>query len=219
MTFDEDCRVSELCLSKVAIHNLKLETNFIVRNCQISEYPMYLKKKIFKQVDKIVLQPVTPFPNCVNNEKIDNCIKEHFKSFKFPLSCGHQVIIPILCRGRFEFSAIFKITKVESCEEQFVLGDSTEVYLKMQIVNERIPSGIQQNLANSLFFPFVYLFKSFPESKLLESFMKCDRFGQNPLSTALIHGPFGSGKRTLIRRLADNFGIPFYIHYLYEEKE
>ena len=181
---------------------------------------MYLGKKIFKQVDKIVIQPVTPFPDCINNEKIDNCIKNHFKSFKFPLSFGHKLIIPITCKGRFQFASVFKITKVEpELFEQFVFGDKTEVYLKLKTVNDRIPSGIQQNLTNSLFFPSSHLFISYPESKLFEEFMKCERFGQNPLSTALIHGPFGAGKRTLIRRLGDNYGVSFYSIDLYNEKE
>lgn len=222
VVFDEDCQVSELCLTRLALHNLKLKTDLSLRNCQISEYPMYLRKKIFKQADSIVIQPVTPFPDCINNEKIDNSIKTHFNSFKFPLSFGHQLMIPISCKGRFEFVAVFKITKVEpEClgDEQFVFGDRTEVYFKLQVINERIPNGIQQNLSNSLFFPSIHLFNSFPESKLLENFMKCERIGQNPLSTALIHGPFGVGKRTLIRRLADNYGIPLYNIDLYELKE
>jgi SpoVK/Ycf46/Vps4 family AAA+-type ATPase len=220
VVFDEDCQVSELCLTKLAIHNLKMKTDVVLKDCQISEYPMYLRKKIFKQADKIVIQPVTPFPDCINNEMIDSCVKAHFESFNFPLSFGHQLIIPIACKGRFKFASVFKITKVEpEILEQFVFGDKTEVYLKLQILNERIPCGIQQNLTNSLFFPSSHLFTSFPESKLLENFMKCERFGQNPLSTALIHGPFGAGKRTLVRRLADIYGVPFYSIDLYKEKE
>lgn len=218
--FEEDSNVSKLCLTKLAIHNLKLKTDIVLKDCQISEYPMYLGKKIFKEVDKIVIQPVTPFPDCINNEKIDNCIKKHFKSFKFPLSFGHQIIIPIACKGRFQFASVFKITKVEpESFEQFVFGDKTEVYLKLETVNDRIPSGIQQRLTDSLLFPSINLFVSYPESKLLEEFMKCERFGPNPLSTAFVHGPFGAGKRTLIRRLADNNGVPFYSIDLYNEKE
>ena len=224
MVFDEDCRLSELSLTKLAIHNLKLGKDQILKNCKVSEYPMYLgkvEKNIFKQVDKIVIQPVTPFPDCINNEQIDNSVRNHFKSFKFPLSAGHQLIIPIACKGRFIFAAVFKITKVqpESVDNyQFVFGDKIEVYLKLQQINERIPCGIQQNFINSLFFPSSHLFTSFPESKTLEEFLKCQRFSENPLSTALIHGPFGSGKRTLIRRLADNYGIPVYSIDLYNEK-
>ena len=227
--FDQNCNTSQLCLSKLAIHNLKLETQFVYKSCEISEYPTYLgienlERRIFPSCDRIVIQPVTPFPDCINNDKIDLAIKDHFRTtFKFPLSQNHQIVIPIDCYGDLKFASVFKISKIEpeTLNEQVIFGDNTEVFLKLSPnnVNEKIPTGLQQSLSKSLLLPQTYLFTSYPMSSKLEEFFKCNRSRLNPLSTALVHGPFGSGKRTLIRRLADNFGVPICIIDIYNEVE
>ena len=227
ITFEEECGTGELCLTRLAIHNLKLQTGIILNRCEISEYPTYLgfesvERRIFKKVDKIVMQPVTPFPDFIKTEQIDSAIKEHFKEFKFPLSLSHQLILPISCFNDFKFSAVLKITKIDpEISGQFIFGDLTEVYLKLQTVkDEKIPSSLQQSFYKSYFLPRDYLFSSFPNSDGLESFFKTtDRYGKYPLSTALVYGPFGAGKRTLIRRIADDSGVPFYLIDLYNLKD
>ena len=219
--------MSEICLTRLAIHNLKLQTGTILNRCQIAEYPTYLgvesvERKIFKKVDRIVLQPVTPFPDFIKTEKIETAINDHFKQFNFPLSPFHQLIIPISCFNEFKFAAVFKIAKTEpEISEQFIFGDKTEVYLKFQTVkNERIPYSLQQSLSKSVLIPRShYLLHSFPQSERLEAFFKMVQYGKHPLSTALVYGPFGAGKRTLIRRLSDETGVPFYLIDLYNLKE
>lgn len=227
IVFDEDCKTSELCLTRLAIHNLKLNLEFLINNCQVSEFPIYMtasssgiENKIFSTVHKIVIQPVTPFPKVITTEQIDAAVQSHFNSFKFPLSLNHQVVILINCESN-QFAAIFKITKIEpNFSEQFVFNDKTEVYLKLQVItDEKIPKGLQQSLPKSIYFPRIYLFSSFPKSKKIDKFLNSKGCGTYPLSTALIHGPFGSGKRTYVRKLADDAGVPFYSIDLYDEKE
>ena len=224
--FDDNCRTSELCLTKLAIHNLNLCNESIISQCEVSEYPIYLgtdviERCIFREIDKIVIQPVTPFPSSITSDMIDSAVQNHFKDFNFPLSLNHQLIISIDCSDGYKFAAVFKITEAEG--GQFIFTERTKVYLKLKPINERIPSGLQRNLTNSIILPRKYLFSSFPESsQKLETFFNCQRFNNFSLSTALIHGPFGSGKRTLIRKLADKEGIPFDLidlYCFYEEKK
>ncbi len=183
-----------------------------------------IEAKLFNKANRIIVQPVTTFPSSITTEKIDSAVQVHFNDFKYPFSLNHQLIIPIRCKNDFNFFAVFKITKIESnnqsCKAQFVFGDQTEVYLKLKtVIDERIPRELNQSLPNSFLFPRKYLFSSFPESQKLEAFLNSKSFNNFPLSTALIHGSFGSGKRTLMRKLADNLGIAFYSINLYKKKE
>ena len=181
-----------------------------------------VERKLFKKVDRIVLQPVTPFPDFIKTEQIEQAINDHFKEFNFPLSLSHQLVIPIPLCNNFGFAAVFKITNTEpEIKDQFIFGDKTEVYLKFQPVrNEKIPHSLQQSLPKSIMLPRShYLLNSFPQSEPLKEFLITTRYARNPLSTALIFGPFGSGKRTLVRRLADETGTPFYSIDLYNLKE
>lgn len=219
--------MTELCLTRLALHNLKLETGVIFNRSEVSEYPTYMggvrsvEQIIFRKAERIIVQPVTPIPDFIKTEQIDSAVNEHFKEFNSSLSPSHQLIIPIPCFNQFSFAAVFKITKIEpEIDGQFIFGDQTEVFLKLQTVkDERIPRYLQQSLLKSVLIPRSPLFNSFPKSEGLETFFKTVRYGKYPLSTALIYGPFGAGKRTLIRRIADDLGVPFYQIDLYDLKE
>lgn len=223
---------SELCLSKLALHNLKLKKGTTLFDSKISEFPNYLKpktsnfvieRKLFPVARQIILQPVTPFPDCISTEQIDSAIRDHFKAFKSPIPfhLNHQLIITFDCIDDLKFAAVFSITKVvpELIEQQFILDDNdSEVFLKLKFINEKLPIGLQQSLSRPFVFPRGHLFKAFPESEALKNFLS-KSFGKNVISTALIQGPNRSGKRTLIRRLADDLGISLFILDFYNEAE
>jgi AAA+ superfamily predicted ATPase len=219
---DDDFLKSELLLSPLALHNLKIKNESY---CEVSEFPLYLnckkpEMKIFPTVDRIILQPVTPLPDCISNDVIDKAIKECLNSFKSPLKVNHQIVIVLKGEGDFQFSAVFSISKSEpQISGQFIVDENIEVFLKMKyITTESIPPSLQQSLSKSLILPRKFYFQSFPErSDDIIKFLSANGAGKFELSTALIYGPCGSGKRTLIRRLVDELGIPVYYLNLYKE--
>lgn len=212
-------------MTSLAIDNLGLKVDSAVENCRISEYPTYMgvdniEKKLFKSVDRVDIQPINAFPEMINDSRIDDSVKKTFDKFKHPLSSGDQIIIPIKIFD-FSFNAAFKITSIEPAGngKQFIFKEETEVYMKRQPVKSVLVPKLQQRLANSVVFPRFYTFKSYPNSEKLDEFMRAENSGPYSLSSALVYGPMGIGKRTLIRRIADDCGVPLKAVDLYLESE